>query len=326
MIRGHSVNNIAHELTTMSENQDFISCMFIGKQGTGKTELMRTLSHLIAHKFAKIPYTINYFGKEELLDFENTINKLTPTNQIIILDDIAFLKAKASSQQIDQVQQILSVARHLPGGKDVKIILMKSIQYSKAIPPFLRQSDMTFLSSVDDSELKNLLDLFGKMNFQKIMQLKQLRSSAMKGKDFVFPLGRKGTFAYKTKDPFLPFLVNDGERVKFFVSPLRKWIDPFCQKCIPSVQTDKTKVNLENFVADFSKQFGKGICKRAIELRLLLSGIQTQPKRVLQAQKFLDKVFSTTEINLDELSLAYNLSPRTTHLMADKQPIIMEAK
>lgn len=326
MVRGHSVNSIAHEIMTMSENSDMISLMFIGKQGSGKTELMRTLSHLIAHKFAKLHYNISFFGKEELLDFENTINKLTPTNQIIILDDIAFLKASASTQKMDQVQQILGYIRHLPGGKDVRIILMKAIQYSKSIPPFLRQSDMTFLSTVDDSEIKNLLDLFGKHSSEKIALLKRLRASVVKGNDFVFPIGRKGTFAYKAKDPFLPFLVNDGERVKFIVSPLRTWIDPICQKCAPSIQTSQTKINLENFVNDFSKHFGKGIAKRAVELRLLLFGIHTQPKKVLQAQKFLDKVFDTTEINLEELSLAYGLTERKTRLCKDKQPQIIEVK
>ena len=95
MIRSHSINAVAHEIITMSENQDLISINVIGKQSTGKTELCRTLAHL-THEFSKYPYNINYFGKDEILDLENTVRKLTPTNQILIFDDLSFLGANAT--------------------------------------------------------------------------------------------------------------------------------------------------------------------------------------------------------------------------------------
>ncbi len=324
MVRSHSINKVAHQLMIMSKNQDYIAINIIGKQSTGKTELCRTLAHLI-HDFSKIPYNVDFFTKDDLLDLENTIKRLTPTNHIVIFEDVSFLKANATPKQIDTVQSVLSVIRHLNEG-DFKIILFKNFHYTKAIPPFLRQNDMTFLSSVDDSEIKNLEEMFGKKNSMRILQLKDLRNDVINERDFKFPIGRKGIFSYKPKDPFLPYLMSDGSYLRFIVSPLRTWIEPFCQTCSPAKQSTETKQNLEQFVNGFNKSFGKGVCKKAVELKLMQAGITTQTKRVLQALKHIEQFFNEKEINLEELSLAYNLTPRETKLFPDKQLIIMEAK
>ena len=124
MVRSHSITSTAKEIINMSMNQEMVSINAIGKQSSGKTQLFFTLAHCI-HKYAKVPYQISFFGKKELLNLEETVKKLKPTNQIIIFDDIAFLKASATTKQIDQIQQVLSVIRHLPGGESVKIILCK---------------------------------------------------------------------------------------------------------------------------------------------------------------------------------------------------------
>lgn len=324
MIRSHSINAVADEIKTMNENQDLISVNVIGKQTTGKTELCRTLAHCI-HSISKFPYSISYFGKDEILNLENTVKQLTPTNHILIFDDLSFLGAQATKKQIDMIQSVLSIIRHLEGGQDVRIILFKIFHYTKAIPPFLRQNDATFVSSVDDNEEKNLIDLLGKKNTHKIQLLKKVRKETVNGEPFTFQMGKRNVFSYKPRDPFLPFLYSNGVQLRFIVSPLRTWIEPFCQTCTPSKQTTKTKLNLENFVNDFSKKFTKGIAKRAIELKLLQLGINTQPKRVLQAQKYIDQFLSRKEINIEELSLAYDLKPNVTKLFPDKQPEIMEA-
>jgi len=323
MIRSHSINAVAHEIKTMNENQDLISVNVIGKQSTGKTELCRTLAHCI-HSISKYPYSISYFGKEEIIDLENTVKRLTPTNHILIFDDLSFLGAVATKKQVDTIQSVLAVIRHLEGGQDVRIILFKIFHYTKAIPPFLRQNDATFISSVDDNEEVNLTDLLHKKNIPKIALLKKLRAEVKLNDNFVFPMGKKNTFVYKTKDPFLPFLYTNGIQLRFIVSPLRTWIEPFCQTCTPAKLTTNTKLNLENFVNDFSKKFTKGIAKRAIELKLLQLGVSTQPKRVLQAQKYIDQFLSRKEINIEELSLAYDLKPNVTKLFPDKQPEITE--
>jgi ribosomal protein L31 len=110
------------------------------------------------------------------------------------------------------------------------------------------------------------------------------------------------------------------------VSPQLSWIldGEVCQKCFPSKKTDETKINLEKFRDDFSKKFGKGIAKRAIELKLLRQGFYTQPKRVMQAEKYIEQFFNAKKINLEELAELYGLKERTTKLFPDKQPLLVE--
>ena len=326
MVASHSIRSVAKEIINMSAAQDFVSINLIGKQGTGKTELMRTLAHLI-HDGAKIPYNINYFGKNEMLNLEETVTSLTPTNQIILFDDIAFLKASATNKQIDQIQQVLSVIRHLPSGEDVKIILMKSFQYTKSINPFLRQNDATFVSSVDDNEVDNLQDLLGKKYFQKINLLKNLRVQSKLGDKFVYPLGTKGkSLVYKARNPFLPFLYSNQISCRIVVSPLREWIQSICHVCSPVKKQDSVaKQNLEEFIADFCKKFGsRSNAKTAVKIKLIQQGLNCYPKRIVQAVNYIDRYLAKKVFNLEELAVAFDLEPTKTLLQPSKQPEIEE--
>jgi uncharacterized protein YaaQ len=325
MVASHSIRTVAKEIINMSENQDFVSINCIGKQGTGKTELMKTLAHLI-HSGAKIPYNINYFGKNEMINLEETVKSLTPTNQIILMDDIAFLKASATNKQIDQIQQVLSVIRHLPSGEDVKIILFKSFQYTKAISPFLRQNDATFVSSVDDNEVSNLEDLLGKKYTLKINTLKNMRVQAKIGDNdkatFVYPLGIKGhSLTYKARNPFLPFLYSNQISCRIVVSPLRSWIDPICHVCEPIHKSVESKTNLSEFMEDFTKKFGgEANAKAAVKIKLIQNGINCYSPRITQAVRYIERFLAKKLINLEELAVAFDLSPTKTILMPQKQP------
>ena len=116
----------------------------------------------------------------------------------------------------------------------------------------------------------------------------------------------------------LPYLFSNGDFARFVVSPLRTWIQQDCQVCEKVIE--ETKENIDEFVNDFSKKFTKGIAKRAIELKLLQLGITAQPKRVLQAQQYIERFLSLKKINLSELAEKYGLEERTTKLFPDKQP------
>ena len=65
-------------------------------------------------------------GKDELIHLDDTISKFTPTNQIIVFDDASFLGSSATKKEIDMISSVLSTIRHLPGGRDVKIVLIKN--------------------------------------------------------------------------------------------------------------------------------------------------------------------------------------------------------
>ena len=102
------------------------------------------------------------------------------------------------------------------------------------------------------------------------------------------------------------------------VSPLRSWIDKDCQTC--EKVTESTTLNIEDFAKDYSKKFGVNNAKRAVELKLIQQGIITLPKRVMQAQKYIEQFLALRKINLNELADKYGLQERTTKLFPDKQP------
>ena len=325
MVRSHSIQAVSKEIINMSANQEMISINAIGKQSTGKTELLKTVSHLI-HKHAKIPYQISYFGKEEMLNLEATVKELNPTNQILIFDDIAFLKASATNKQIDQIQQVLSVIRHLPGGTDVKIILMKSFQYTKAIPPFLRQNDMTFVSSVDDNEIENLTVLLGKKYYSKINQLKFLRAQGSIGEagksNFVFDMGGGKKVIYGWQRPFLPFLYKSGVGCRLIVSPLRSWIDPVCNVCakINHEIQDKSG-DVQSVLDDFISKFKDGnIVRTAIKIKLIQQGINAFSPRIVQAVKYIERMQKEKLVSIEALASELELTSTKTLLFPDKQP------
>ena len=329
MVANHSIRSVAREIVSMSHNQDFVAINFIGKQGTGKTELMKTLAHLI-HEGTKLNYNINYFGRAQMLDLEETVKSLTPTNQIIIMDDIAFLNATATSQQIHQIENVMGVIRHLPGGKDVKIILMKSFQYSKSLPPFLRQNDATFISSVDDNEIENLETLLGKKYHHKINDLKRMRVEAKISDEkdnsyFTYKLGTRGEkVTYKSREPFLPFLYSNQISCRVIVSPLRTWIKPICHICSP-VQTSSPESikSLEVFMADFVPKFGgEANAKAAVKIKLIQQGINCYSPRIVQGVRYIEQFLDMKAFSLEDLATAFELVPTNTHLNPPKQPSI----
>jgi hypothetical protein len=327
MIRSQSIQAVAKELINMSANQEMVSINAIGKQGQGKTQLLFTISHLI-HKHSKIPYQISYFGKEAMLNLEETVKNLKPTNQIIIFDDIAFLKASATTKQIDQIQQVLSVIRHLPGGKDVRIILMKSFQYSKSIPPFLRQNDVTFLASVDDNEIKNLEEMLGKKYHSKLKQLKFLRAQGAIGEagksNFVFDMGGGKKVTYGWMRPFLPFLYKTGVGCRIIVSPMRIWIDPICNDCAGTnneIQDDSKDV--KRVIDDFVSKFKDGnVIRTAVKIKLIQQGINAFSPRIVQAVKYIDRMQQEKLVSIEALASELELTPTKTLLFPNRQPEI----
>ena len=323
MIASQSVRMVADEIINMSKNQDLISINLIGKGGTGKTELARTLCCLI-HSRAKIPYNVNYFSMKHMLALEETVKNLTPSNHIIVFDDIAFMKVSAGQQKVDEMQRVLSTIRHLPGGEDVRIIMFKLFQYSKSIPPFLIQNDATFISSVDDNEIQNFEELLGKRYNLKINLLKQLRAQAKQTDPsyFTYPLGTKGKgLTYKTMKPFLPFLYSNEVSCRMIVSPLRTWFQPLCQTCNPTKQTVETKANLEEFLKDFKEKFPEtSSVKTAVKIKLIQNGMNCFPARVNQACKYIDQYLDTTLLNLEDLAIAFDLTPTRTSLLPNRQP------
>lgn len=315
MVRNHSVMVCVHEIVNAIKEQDLISINIIGKQSTGKTTLAEVLAHG-AHKISEFPFKINFFGKTELINLEETVKNLTPTNQIIVFEDMSFLGANATSKQVKIIESVLSTIRHLPGGKDVRIILIKNFHYTKAVPPFLRQNDFTFVSSVDPNEIKNLNDLFGAGNNTIVELLLNYRAEILLRGTFTIKLGNKGKLTYFAKKPFLPYIYANANSVRIIVSPKREWIDPICSICSTAVDADSI-VDVKRFAEEFTKAYDK-TAHYAVKQMLKEQGINSYGPNYQQARKYLDRGLEMKQFNLEDLAVAFGIKTKRTRL--DKKP------
>lgn len=322
MIRNHSIKATANDIVQAITNSDLISINVIGKQGTGKTTIAKVIAHLV-HSMSDIPFAINVFGKEELINLGDTVANLTPTNQIIIFDDVSFLGSGASKKQLDMIQSVLTTIRHLPGGKDVKIILIKNFHYTKAVSPFLRQNDFTYISSVDPNEVKNLNDLLGADYSRTIDMLADLRSEALLKNVFTIKLGKKFKFTYYAKKPFLPYIYTNGRNTRIVVCPTREWIQPICSIC-SAATSEASLINVEKFKEEFDKAFGDHTTKYIVKQMLKEQGITTYGKTYTQGRRYLDKALELKQFNLEDLAVQYGIKITKTRLDMKPSGVLLE--
>jgi ABC-type dipeptide/oligopeptide/nickel transport system ATPase component len=321
MVRNHSIRSCVHEILQFSSRLGMVRINIIGASGSGKTSLAETIAHL-SHTMSDVPYEVKFMKKEDLVDFTATIKSLSSNNQILVFDDLSWMSADFNKKQIEQLKSQITTVRHIDDNVDRKMIVIFNTHAQKVMDKFLRIANFTFYTSCSSEEVTYLLESLGKKYNQKIELFRRLRIQSMGQGRFSFPLGKSGSFTYKAFEPFLPYLFTNGDFARFVVSPLRTWIDKDCQTCEKVVES--TKENIDEFVNDYSKKFTKGIAKRAVELKLLQQGIATQPKRVLQAQQYIERFLNVKKINLMELAEKYGLEERTTKLFPDKQPEITQ--
>lgn len=319
MVRNHSIRATVREIIKLSSGLDVVKINLIGMSGNGKTTLSQTIAHLI-HKIANIPYAVKVFDKDHLLNFEETLRNLTPTNYVLIFDDVSYLEAEANKNKIDKVKQAFTTIRHLEGGQDVKIIAIFNFHYGKALNKFLRICHFSFYVSADPEEQDNMQQILGVKNASKIKEFQRIwRQGRMKDK-FSFRLGKKNWFSYPWQKPFMPFLFSNGSSVRYVVSPKREWVDPICSICSNSDHSIQDSVKLEDFLEDFSRKFTIGNAKTAVKIKLFQNGINAYPKRVKQAMQYIDQYLQKTLFSLEDLALAYDLDTKPTRLFPDKQP------
>ena len=312
MIRVHSIRAAVKEVINHVKETGLVSIGILGKPGSGKTTLAKCIGHLI-HEMADEPYALKIFDKEGLLHLRETITNLEPMNHVLILDDLSFIQANASKQQIDQIKQTATEIRHLPGGKDVRIVLILNWHYSKALDKYMRGTEFLFVTNVSSSENENLQQIFGKEYTSRINDFQKMCSQAIVRKIFRFKLGKKGYFTYDFKKPFIPTLFYNSVSLRYVVSPTREWIDPICSVCSNnSKDTIKSTIDLNKFVDDISYQFGVGIARQAVRLKCFQAGVNVYPKRVRQCMDLIEHYFKTTVFDIEALALHFNFDNSRT--------------
>lgn len=321
MAKGHSIRAAVREILNLSNSLDVVKINIIGTPSTGKTTLGETIQHLV-HKMARVPYTVRTFDRNDLLDFEATLKTLTPTNHVLLFDDISFLSATAGKRQIDKIQKAFTEIRHLPGGQDVKIIAIFNFHYNMAVSKYMRQSDFFFWTSVGSSEMENTQNIVGKIFTNKITEFRKINQQALTERKFFINLGNKGKkIPYKWRDPFTPILIWNNSNLRIIVSPKREWIDPVCSLCANSKsQVIQKEMDIEDFDKQAMRMFGKGIIKQALRIKLFNMGVNTYAARVKQCMSFIEQFVSKNNMNYEQVIDFYNLKDTSTRLPRNYVP------
>lgn len=158
LIRTHSFLKAIDEIIQLVKNKDAFRIGIIGGTHSGKTTLAKAITHALHIRIKEqlgIPFASRFFEKEDLINFSDTLKELDPANYILTFDDVSFLSAHANKKQLDALKSTLTTIRHIPGGEDVKIISIFPYHYSKALDPYLRQSEFKFVTTISGKTEQN---------------------------------------------------------------------------------------------------------------------------------------------------------------------------
>ena len=310
MVRNHSIMATVREIIQVSKSLDVVHIGIIGNPGTGKSETAKTLCHLI-HKLSEVPFAIRIFGKNDLLNFEETLKTLTPANYVLVFDDVSFLGAGASKKQIEFVKQAMTEIRHLEGGKDVKIITILNYHYTLGLDKYLRQADFRYFTSIGSSEMDNMEKIVGAKNMKKVRDFQIRFTKAIVRNFFTFRIGPKESFAYKYREPFIPLLFYNNSDLRPIVSPLRIWLDPICSRCS---QGSSSSIDVKQFVREAEAKFQPRTFKTAVKHLLMLNGMNVHSKPIVSAARYLDRALEKKIINLEDLAVHCGLTITKTRL------------
>lgn len=326
IVRNHSMIATCKEIYNMNQNIDVVNVNIIGPPNSGKTEQVRVIGHII-HKIAKIPYAFKLFNKEALLHFEDTLKTLTPTNWILGFDDLSFLGANATKKQIEIIKQATTEIRHLEGGKDVKIIIIKVSHYTLALDKYLRQNNFSYFTSIGSSEYDNMERIVGAKNMAKVLFFKRLMVRATSQGKYSYQLRKdKPSLTYSYKDPFIPMLFWNEDTLRVVDSPNRRWLDEYCDICAMSSGDTNFKniINTPEYLDEVGNTYGESKVTRAVKNISIRQGINVEDARVVSTERAIERDVATGKITMDELRVGLGLKPVKTKLKKPITKIISE--
>ncbi|MDH3879688.1 MAG: hypothetical protein OET18_17740 [Desulfobacterales bacterium] len=327
MIRNHSVRASVHEIVEMSKTLDVVKVNIVGDPSTGKTTLAETIGHLI-HKMSDIPFAVKFLNEHHLMNFEDMLAQLTPTNYIMIFDDVSFMGGSNDRKTIEKVKQAFTKIRHLKGGQDVKIIAIFNIHYSKALDKYLRMCHFEYFTSIGNSETSNAIEHLGMKYTKRIHQFQKIWLGAFGAKkQFQYELGNKKVFIYPMRQPFAPLLFSNGLSVRHIVFPRREWIDKFCSVCARTKDTEMMDANHDSLKVigeKLSKAHDRNAVQQAIKIKLITQGVSAYSKKVSYAMRGIEDTLKQVPYNLEQLAVEMKIPIQKVNRLPTSKKIFLE--
>lgn len=310
MVRNHSFLASVKEIIDYSDEMDVVRIGLIGDMHSGKTTLSQSIGHAI-HTHSKIPFLVKVFYRDDLKTFKKTISELSPANYVLIFDDVSFLK------DTSKIEQEVTEIRHMEGGHDVKIILIFNFHYPKALPPFLREFQFKYITSIGTDNEKTIADNYGKRNIGLCTEFKILRKLGIIKKMWFERIGKGEPIRYNWRNPFIPVLFWNEHNLRKVVSPTRFFMDPICSVCESSIGN---KTYDEKTIAELCNQgevnFTKGNFMAAIKLLMHSQGLTVYGKKVVQSLRWLEKERKTRNIPVESFAAHYGMTETVARVRA----------
>jgi len=153
----------------------------------------------------------------------------------------------------------------------------------------------------------------------------QMRRNAIIKKYWSVKMNPKESFSYKWRNPFIPALFFDSERVRLIISPTREFIDPVCSVCATATGVRYQEIPINELVIDGESKFGTRVFESAVKLMLFENGLAVYAKSVMQAKKWLSNLMNKKIITLEQFMLHYNYSITKTKLRKQFDGLIDES-
>ena len=310
MVRNHSFLATIREIVDYSDEMDVVRIGIIGDMMSGKSTLSLAIAHAI-HIRSKFTFQVRVFYRDDLKQFKKTMGALKPANYILVFDDVSFLK------DTSKIEQEVTEIRHMDGGQDVKIILIFNFHYPKALPPFLREFQFKYVTSIGTDNEKTIIENYGKNNLNLCQEFKKSRKQAITKKFWFEKISLKGApIKYNFRDPFIPVLFWNETSLRKIVSPTRYFMDKICSIC-ESGEGNKEydEMTIAELCKHGEKLFGS-VWLSSIKLLLHANGISVLGKTLTKSLRWIEKERKLRNIPLEAFAANYNLTETKTRLRA----------
>jgi hypothetical protein len=213
-----------------------------------------------------------------------------------------------------EIEKEITEIRHMDSG-DFKVVLVFNFHYPKALPPFLREFQYKWVTSIGTDNEKTIVDNYGKDNLKLVKNFKMQRKKAITKKVWFQRVGPKEPVKYNYRDPFIPVLFWNENTMRNVVTPTRYFMDKICSTCEEAEgNRDYDGKTLEEVCKHGEKNFGIGNFKAAIKLLLYVNGLTTHGKNVVRALRWIDKERMSRNMPLPAFASHYELTETNTRL------------